>query len=365
MADQGVAVADQLAATERLREAEAGGGGGHHLRHLGATLAGRGARQRLLIHHAGLPQQGTDRDAGGIDGDRLPVRASLDQAGDAAVVGTCEHPVIDQPRPAGVALVGHHHGRRAEGAGEAAPLFGRAAEDERLGRPQHRVQVDQDVDIVEQRPQLAGPVELGRRAGAVEDGGVPEPVHVLLDEAGRGRLGGIEALERRQVQEADRQPAPQRAEFLPQQLVQHDRAGELVAVHQRGDRDMRTRPPAVELHHPGQAGIAGEPVGEVRRPQPDIEARQWRHVVEAVRQAGGEARHRIRPRVIRTLLVRVRGGGAHARVRRVATRRMKPSQASSWLSATHSSGRCAWAMSPGPQTMLTMPAFWKMPASVP
>ena len=44
---------------------------------------------------------------------------------------------------------------------------------------------------------------------------------------------------------------------------------------------------------------------------------------------------------------------------------VESSHASSSLSATNSSARCAWSIEPGPQITAGMPAIWKCPASVP
>ena len=56
-----------------------------------------------------------------------------------------------------------------------------------------------------------------------------------------GRLARIEPLERREVDEAERQPPARRHKARRQQSVEHDRAGDLVAVRQRQQRDMRPR----------------------------------------------------------------------------------------------------------------------------
>ena len=142
-----------------------------------------------------------------------------------------------------MAMVGDDQGRRADGLGQCASLGRRAAQDQRLRRPQHRVQVQQHVDRVDKRADLPRAVEFDGMPRAVQERDVPDPVHVLVEEARRGRPLRIEPVERGQVEEAERQFPAGRRQAGPQQPVQHDGAGEFVAVHQRQQRHMRAGPP--------------------------------------------------------------------------------------------------------------------------
>src|SRR5690606_30475076 len=118
------------------------------------------------------------------------------------------------------------------------------------------MQVQQQVDLGDQRFDLAGAVELDRTALAVQRIGAPDAVHVLVDEARGDRLLGIEAQIGRHVAEDHGKPAPDRTELLAQQQVQRMGAADLVAVDQRGDADMRPRPPRIEMMGVGHACIA-------------------------------------------------------------------------------------------------------------
>ena len=126
------------------------------------------------------------------------------------VAGIGEAGVVDHAPPARMALIRHDQRRHAGAKRKPLPLRRRAAQDQRIRRPQHRVQVEQHIDRVDQRPDLARPVELGRAPRAVQHRRVPDPVDVLVDEARRGRLARIEPLVCGEVDEAERQPAARR-----------------------------------------------------------------------------------------------------------------------------------------------------------
>ena len=127
-------------------------------------------------------------------------------------------------------MIRHRQSRYARAQGELPALWRRAAEDQRIRRPQHRVQVEQHIHGVDQRPDFARPVKLGGTPRAVQRRHVPHAVDVLVDEPRRGRLARIEALVRREIDEPERQLPARRPQPLAQQSLQHDSPGNLVAV---------------------------------------------------------------------------------------------------------------------------------------
>ena len=74
---------------------------------------------------------------------------------------------------------------------------------ERRARVGHRMQVEQIVDGVVERPQLTRAVELDARARALEHLRRPQPVEVLVDTARRKRLRRIERPVSGDIGEAD------------------------------------------------------------------------------------------------------------------------------------------------------------------
>ena len=124
------------------------------------------------------------------------------------------------------------------------------------------------------------------------------------------------------------QLAPARPQPDAQQAIQRHNAGKLVAMGGGEQRHMRAGSIRPEGHNPWDARIARTPGRYIRCRQLHVKARQWQ---------GGT-------------------GLGHV-IKRSARRWINPSQASNCDWAIHSSGLCAWAMSPGPQTMVGIPAF--------
>ena len=136
------------------------------------------------------------------------------------------------------------------------------------------MQVQQDVDRIDHGTDLARAIQFLRVPGTLQDRRVPHPVDVLVHEARQGGMLGIEPLEGSEVDEADREPAPQRHEALAQQPVQHDRAGIFVAVGQGEQPDMRPRCRGTQGDEAGNPGIALAPRVDIRRAHPHVEIRQ-------------------------------------------------------------------------------------------
>ena len=188
----------------------------------------------------------------------------------------CEARIVDHAPSAGMSLVRHDQWRRAGAKRQSLP-FGRcAAQDQRIRRPQHRVQVEQHVDLVDQRPDLARPIEFGRPPCTVQHGRVPHAVEVLVDEARRGRLAW-----------SNRSYAAR----LTKPKVSRPRLGVIPLSSSRS----RTIAPAISLpcasassatcgpSTPGvargeaaNAGVAVQPATDVRRVKPHLERRKWR-----------------------------------------------------------------------------------------
>ena len=98
----------------------------------------------------------------------LPVLAALDQQRVALVVRVVEERVVAQALARGVAGVDDDVLGRAQAPGEVDTLRARSRQRERRAGVGHRVQVEQEVRLVDDRAQRAGAGELARLARAVE-----------------------------------------------------------------------------------------------------------------------------------------------------------------------------------------------------
>ena len=277
--DQRVALGDQVAAAERPHERKICRGSGHDRRHLGEArprLPRRRRQFRMLGHASQMAQQPGHARQRRRDRRFRPVLAGFHQQPDLRRRRLGEPVVVDQPPPADMAGIGYHELGLADRQRQVAALRRAAAQDQRLGGPQHRVQVEQHVHAVDQRPDLPCPVKLQRTARPVEHRPVPQPVHVLLDEARCGGLGGVEPIERGQVGEAEGQPAACRPQSRREQPFQHDRAGKLVAVHQGYQRHVRPRQRTRARGEAGHSGVAGAPRAEIGGRERHAELRQRR-----------------------------------------------------------------------------------------
>ncbi len=136
------------------------------------------------------------------------------------------------------------------------------------------MQIEQEVGLVDDRPQRARPFELDRVARAVERRRVPQPVEILIDIARRDRIARVEFAVGRDIVEGQRQLSTARPDPGAQQLVERYRPADLVAVGQRGHQDMRTGLTRDKARDVLDAGIAGairfdigrrqlNPVGEI------------------------------------------------------------------------------------------------------
>ena len=194
--DQRVAPRDHVAAAIGLHEGEAAGGRRHRHGDLGETLLLRIPlrQRRMRRRHIEMTQQPGDAGEHRVHRRLLPVLTGLHQARGARRRRIGEPGIVDDAAPARVSMIGHHQRRHAGAECKPLPLRRRAAQDQRIRRPQHRVQVEQHIHRVDQRPDLARAVELGGAPRAVQHRRIPHPVDVLIDEARRGRLARIEPL---------------------------------------------------------------------------------------------------------------------------------------------------------------------------
>ena len=94
---------------------------------------------------------------------------------------------------------------------EVAALVGGAAEDQRVGGPEHGMQVQQEVRGVDERADFARAVEFGGTADAEKLRIVPDAVEVFFDIARGERVGGVEPVEGGEVGEAEGEAAAKRA----------------------------------------------------------------------------------------------------------------------------------------------------------
>jgi glycosyltransferase involved in cell wall biosynthesis len=138
------------------------------------------------------------------------------------------------------------------------------------------MQIEQHVHGVDQRADRAGALKLARLSRSVENARLPYAVDVLVDEARGGGLAWIEAGEGFQVHEAEGQPSAGRPQVGTQQLIERDRAGYFVAMHQCEQRHMRPVARALARQEAVDADVSSLPLPQVRRRQEDLEGRQRR-----------------------------------------------------------------------------------------
>jgi hypothetical protein len=117
------------------------------------------------------------------------------------------------------------------------PFLQRAADHHRRTGLEHRVDVQQEVRLLHEGAQRAGAPQLHAVARAVEHGGRPYPVEILVDEARRVRVRGIEALERLHVVERKDETPARGLCTHREETVERDRAADLVAVRERHRQD--------------------------------------------------------------------------------------------------------------------------------
>ena len=253
---------------EALREAECLGGDGDGVGHLDEFLRHRRARRQIVARQIGLAglADGMQEAEHGLDGDLaarlLPMLAAFHQQRVLRAGRIAEAAIVAHAQAGLVALVGHDRRRHADFGSKLAALGERAGQHQRRRGLLHRMQVKQQIDLGQQRLDLAGAVQFDRTARAVQRIGAPDAVHVLIDEARGGRVIGIEARIGGDVAEDQGQPAFGRHEFLAQQQVERMGAADLVAVDQRGDRRLRPGLAGVEQMGIGNADIAFAVLGD-------------------------------------------------------------------------------------------------------
>src|SRR6266705_307671 len=103
------------------------------------------------------------------------------------------------------------------------------------------MQVEQIVDVVVDRTQLARARQLDARTRAIEHLGRPEPVEVLVDAARREGIGGVEPVVCGNVGEDQRQDATERAQSFAQESIERNRTANFVAMRERLYEDMGAR----------------------------------------------------------------------------------------------------------------------------
>ena len=77
------------------------------------------------------------------DGCGVPVRPASTSTRRGGARRVAEPRIVDQPPPAGVAAIGHHQRGPPDRQRQRPPLRRFPAQDQRIGRPQHRMQVEQ------------------------------------------------------------------------------------------------------------------------------------------------------------------------------------------------------------------------------
>ena len=216
---------DHVTTTERPGEAEMGVAGGDQARHP------RQARGRAR-HRAGQQSVQHQHPVRHGFGQRhrlpLPMAAGLQQH----AVPSQLPDMVDQSPPRLVARVGHHQRRRPEP--QRHPFRGlRADQQQRVRRPQHRMQVEHHIGAFQQRPQHPGAAQFGRPAGALQQLPVPDTVEILFEEPAGGWVFGREARIGVKICEDQRQPAGNWPQPRAQPTVQQDGTADLVAMIER------------------------------------------------------------------------------------------------------------------------------------
>ena len=129
----------------------------------------------------------------------------------------------------------------------------------------HRMDVEQEIGVLDQRPQLARPLEFARAARAVQGRRAPDPVQIFVEIAGSLGVCGVERIECSEVDERQRQTSAAGPDAPLEQPQQRPGPAQLVAVHQRGDHHVRARLAAVERGHAGDAAVAAAVHAQIRR----------------------------------------------------------------------------------------------------
>ena len=168
-----------------------------------------------------------------------------------------------------MARTAHQVAGHAHPFGKAAFLVETVTDHQRLGIGAQRVDIEQPVHGIEPGPQFPRPAQLLTVFLAVETLLQPDPVEVLVDEAGGAGIGGIEGEKGLVVDEGEGQPAGTWPDAFAQQPVHGDGAADLVAVGHRVQHHVRPGPSAVEAGDEGNAGIARAMVLDVRGHQFD------------------------------------------------------------------------------------------------
>ncbi len=131
------------------------------------------------------------------------------------------------------------------------------------------------MSISSSRGRISRAHKLARLPRPVQHRRIPEPVHVLVHEARCRRLTRIESDERDKIDEAESDPPAFRPEIRFEQADERDRTGDLVAVREGEQTDMRSRLSGIAADEAAHAGIAVEPPREVGAGQSHRELREW------------------------------------------------------------------------------------------
>ena len=217
------------------------------------------SRDQEAQHHVG-------RDLGGA---ALPMLAAFDQQRGLARCRVAEPAVIAHPRPGGVAGVAHDQ------LGDADPprQLARARQQTRPASAA-RSRTASNAGRAGNRRQSTTGRSARARSSSIDWRGpssvvrTPQPVEVFVDIARRDRVARIELAIGRDIVEGQRQPAAPRPDPGAKQLVERDRAADLVAVGQRASpaHAARARRPS-KRRDVFDSGIAGPVRFDVGRRQ--------------------------------------------------------------------------------------------------
>ncbi len=170
MGDGGACLVDHLQPLELAGEDEGLARDGDGVSDLDESLGRRGGFQVRRDHvalddiEAGEePQRRLDRD---VRRAREPMLAAFDQGRGLRAVLVREGAVVAQAYARRMTLVADHVFGHADGAAELAALLRHAGERQGRGQALHGMDVEQIVDLVDDRPKLARAAQLDRVAAA-------------------------------------------------------------------------------------------------------------------------------------------------------------------------------------------------------
>ncbi|MNV56984.1 hypothetical protein D3C71_1492930 [compost metagenome] len=203
--------------------------------------------------------QEAQRDVGGqFSGRARKVLAAFDHQRTTAVGRRVTMVAIAHHARAGKLVLRHDqmHGGGAHGRSQRGVAVHLVVDPERLHRRAGRVDVQDEVSRIQNRPQLARAAQFGAVFGTVQHGRGPDAVQVVDQLAVFVRVVDVEGFIGFDVGEADRQRADLRPHAVVQQMGGGDHATDFVAVRDGVDQHVRAGYAGLKTMHIRNAGVA-------------------------------------------------------------------------------------------------------------